>query len=381
MTIREPDLAAVRHRRDAQAGSRSIPEEKSRNLLSQVGNALVARPERDARRRAERRGCIVARRARVLMATERPSMRRWENAAADASQPRRRMSFHRPVPPRGNRARRTAAAVAGCCHTALVLAASPLADLVIVRLHAQSPRPQYIAKVWQTEQGLPQNSVNAILQDQKGYFWIGTFGGLARFDGERFTVSTPADTRGFGSARILHVAESRSGDLWIGTVDGGLTRLRDGVAVTYTTRDGLPSEFVGSIREDREGNLWINTARGVAHFVGPQIGGVPHASRSTGDRVSPAGAHGGAMWFRYRTWGDALRGGWKHRQHEGAGRMARPRSSRRKCLARRSRRVSARPLLPGRVQQCRSPATRAENHAQLSLTHDRGRRRATATCW
>jgi ligand-binding sensor domain-containing protein len=137
----------------------------------------------------------------------------------------------------------------GCCHAAFVLAASPLADLLIVPIHAQSPPPQYIAKVWQTEQGLPQNSVNAILQDQKGYLWIGTFGGLARFDGERFTVFSPADTRGLGSARILHVAESRSGDLWIGTVDGGLMRLRDGVAKTYTQRDGLPSDFVSSIRE------------------------------------------------------------------------------------------------------------------------------------
>jgi len=210
----------------------------------------------------------------------------------------RRMSFHRPVPLRGNRVRRTAAVVVGSCKTALVLAASPVADVLVIPIYAQSPPPQYIAKVWQTEQGLPQNSVNAILQDRKGYFWVGTFGGLARFDGERFTVFSPADSRGFGSARILHVAESRSGDLWIGTVDGGLTRLRDGVAVTYTTRDGLPSEFVGSVREDREGTVWINTARGVARFVGPRLEayhthrGVPVTEFLRQER------HGGAMWFR-----------------------------------------------------------------------------------
>jgi len=183
----------------------------------------------------------------------------------------------------------------------LVLAESPLASLLIAPIYAQSPPPQYIAKVWQTEQGLPQNSVNAILQDRKGYFWIGTFGGMARFDGERFTVLTPAETRGFGSARILHVAESRSGDLWIGTVDGGLTRLHDGVAVTYTQRDGLPSDFVGSIREDREGTVWINTSRGVARFVGPRLEAYP---THRGVRVTEflrQERHGGAMWFRSDT--------------------------------------------------------------------------------
>src|SRR5262245_22746553 len=40
---------------------------------------------------------------------------------------------------------------------------------------------------WQTEDGLPQNAVNAILQSREGYLWVGTDSGLARFDGERFT--------------------------------------------------------------------------------------------------------------------------------------------------------------------------------------------------
>jgi PAS domain S-box-containing protein len=192
------------------------------------------------------------------------------------------------------------AAGVACYHTALALAAISLADLLIAPLHAQSPRPQYIAKVWQTEQGLPQNSFNAILQDRKGYLWIGTFGGLARFDGERFTVFSPADTRGFGSARILDVRESRSGDLWIGTVDGGLTRLRDGVAVTYTQRDGLPSDFVSSIREDNEGNLWINTARGIARFVGSKLEVYPtHRGKPVTEFLRQE--RDGAMWFRSGT--------------------------------------------------------------------------------
>ena len=62
-----------------------------------------------------------------------------------------------------------------------------LASLLVASARAQSQAPQYIATVWQAEQGLPQNSVTTMLQDDQGYLWVGTFGGLARFDGERFT--------------------------------------------------------------------------------------------------------------------------------------------------------------------------------------------------
>jgi ligand-binding sensor domain-containing protein len=41
---------------------------------------------------------------------------------------------------------------------------------------------------WRQTQGLPQNSVRTILQTHDGYLWIGTNGGLARFDGVRFTI-------------------------------------------------------------------------------------------------------------------------------------------------------------------------------------------------
>ena len=76
-----------------------------------------------------------------------------------------------------------------CQHRiAVILAAGLLTSLLIAPVHAQSYPTQYLPTVRQTEQGLPQNSVNALVQDHDGYLWIGTFGGLARFDGERFRV-------------------------------------------------------------------------------------------------------------------------------------------------------------------------------------------------
>jgi ligand-binding sensor domain-containing protein len=110
-----------------------------------------------------------------------------------------------------------------------------------------------------------------MLQDHRGYLWIGTFAGLARFDGERFTVFDSADMQSLGNNGILSLYESRSGVLWIGTLDTGLIRLDGGVATTYTERDGLPSRFVSSIRGDAQGNLFFNTSGGVAHFAGTKL--------------------------------------------------------------------------------------------------------------
>jgi PAS domain S-box-containing protein len=189
---------------------------------------------------------------------------------------------------------------------AVILAAGLLVSLLTARVQAQSQPPQYVTTVWQTEQGLPQNSVNALAQDHDGYLWIGTFGGLARFDGERFTVFDSADTPGFGSDQIFSLYESRSGVLWIGTVDGGLTRLQDGVATTYTERDGLPSGFISSIREDAEGKLWINTSRGVARFAGTKLEAYA-AHRGKAVREFFLEARDGSMWFRCG--GDVVRFG------------------------------------------------------------------------
>jgi len=180
----------------------------------------------------------------------------------------------------------------------LASAVSLLANFSIAPVHAQSTPTQYVTRVWHTEEGLPQNSVNAMLQDHRGYIWIGTFGGLARFDGARFTLFNSANTPGFGSDQIVSLYESRSGALWIGTVDGGLIRLQDGVATTYTESDGLPNRWVTSIRGDREGNVWINTSNGgVAHFIGTRLEAYPtHNGKAV--REFFLQARDGSMWFR-----------------------------------------------------------------------------------
>jgi signal transduction histidine kinase/ligand-binding sensor domain-containing protein len=181
---------------------------------------------------------------------------------------------------------------------AVILAAGLLTSLLMPSVHAHAYPTQYLPTVWQTEQGLPQNSVTALLQDHNGYLWIGTFGGLARFDGERFRVLDAAGTPGFDNNNILSLYQNRSGVLWIGTVAGGLFRLENGVATKYT--DGLPSSLISSILGDAEGGIWANTSEGVAHFDGAKWEAhSTHRGKSVRDFYLQA--RDGSMWFRSGT--------------------------------------------------------------------------------
>ncbi|MGH8525113.1 MAG: two-component regulator propeller domain-containing protein, partial [Gammaproteobacteria bacterium] len=76
-----------------------------------------------------------------------------------------------------------------------------------------------------TEQGLSQSRVDHMLQDRRGFIWIGTYNGLNRYDGYRFKAykPDPNNPNSLGGALVLPLFEDRSGILWIG-VDAGLDR-------------------------------------------------------------------------------------------------------------------------------------------------------------
>lgn len=81
---------------------------------------------------------------------------------------------------------------------------------------------------WTTERGLPDSSVTAIVQTPDGYLWIGTYNGVARFDGINFVTFDPENTPALAHARIRHLFLDRQGSLWINTFDGSLTRMKNG---------------------------------------------------------------------------------------------------------------------------------------------------------
>ena len=118
---------------------------------------------------------------------------------------------------------------------------------------------------WLTENGLPQNTVQAIVQTQDGYLWIGTQEGVARFDGVNFTVFDKENTPAFKSNDIRFLQPDRRGRLWISTSYGLVCR-DNGEFRGYTVNEGLPDNSIGPIVEDASGNIWIGTAGGLARF-------------------------------------------------------------------------------------------------------------------
>jgi ligand-binding sensor domain-containing protein len=114
---------------------------------------------------------------------------------------------------------------------------------------------QYAHTAWRTRDGVFIGTTNTLSETLDGYLWIGTTGGLIRFDGVRFVPwSAPAGKR-LLSSDISSLLGARDGSLWIGT-HAGLSRWKDGDLINYPDPMGL----INDIQEDRNGTIWVSRA-------------------------------------------------------------------------------------------------------------------------
>jgi signal transduction histidine kinase/ligand-binding sensor domain-containing protein/CheY-like chemotaxis protein len=123
---------------------------------------------------------------------------------------------------------------------------------------------QYVHDAWGVEAGMPQSSVQAIIQTRDGYLWLGTREALVRFDGVNFDVFDKRHLEHLRSSQITALLEDREGNLWVGTQGGGLTRLdiKEGKPAATAGEHWFSNETVWSICEDHKGTLWIGTDGG-----------------------------------------------------------------------------------------------------------------------
>src|ERR1019366_1081461 len=89
--------------------------------------------------------------------------------------------------------------------------------------------PEYLVDGWGTEDKLPSSTVTAIAQTPDGYLWVGTYAGLARFDGVLFVTFDPANTPELSQPQVQGLFLDANGTLWINTFRGGLTSYRNGL--------------------------------------------------------------------------------------------------------------------------------------------------------
>jgi PAS domain S-box-containing protein len=176
----------------------------------------------------------------------------------------------------------------------------------------QKQARKYLQAIWTTENGLPQNTINDIAQTRDGYIWVATNGGLARFDGVKFSVYETAQTPQLKSNRIMTLFEDRGGSLWIGTEHGGLVKYAQGEFVSFTTEEGLPGNSIRAVCQDAVGDLWIGTGSGLAQFKDGRFktyttgDGIPDDSviGVLADRLGSlwVGTHRGLAQFREGRW-------------------------------------------------------------------------------
>ena len=112
-------------------------------------------------------------------------------------------------------------------------------------------------RAWQTQNGLPDNAVETVVQTRDGYLWLATYDGLARFDGVAFTVFDNNNTPEMRSSRVTSLFEDAEGNLWIGCESGELTRYRDGHFYSVSFHPPWESRKIQNMGADASGRVWL----------------------------------------------------------------------------------------------------------------------------
>jgi signal transduction histidine kinase/ligand-binding sensor domain-containing protein len=130
-------------------------------------------------------------------------------------------------------------------------------------LHATAGSQVLPLHTYSTKDGLISNAITAVMQDSRGYLWIGTNEGLSVYDGSTFANYTSVE--GLSNNYITCILESRRhpGTVWIGTTQRGLTRSRNGILTRLLLGPTQNSNNVSSLAEDTAGTLWCGTSGGV----------------------------------------------------------------------------------------------------------------------
>lgn len=128
------------------------------------------------------------------------------------------------------------------------------------------------------DDGLSANTVFCMLQDSRGFLWIGTYDGLNRYDGYNFKIykNVQLDSTSLSENKIRALCEDRDGNIWIGTWGGGLNKFVRNTEKFEHFRfnpnnfNGINSDDILSLLIDKTGNIWIGTEGGGLDYFDPQ---------------------------------------------------------------------------------------------------------------
>ena len=206
--------------------------------------------------------------------------------------------------------------------------------LLVSALPATASSDAWLDRAWQSDDGLPDNAVSGVAQTSDGFLWVGTAGGLMRFDGARFeevpisniegvpnrvvramlldrlgnvwlamdrgvvvrlnSTEVRAFSGGLPDSRIISMADDRKGALCLGYASGIFSRLKDGRARVFTGHEGVPSGGPCCVATDPEGNSWASKGQNLGLLTDTGFQTV----FTTGSTVwCIAQRHSGGIWF------------------------------------------------------------------------------------
>lgn len=151
--------------------------------------------------------------------------------------------------------------------TCALWSAALLAALPAFALDPGKAFHHYVRNVWSIQQGLPQISVQAVVQDHQGYIWVATQAGLARFDGVRFTTFVPETEPALPGIWVRSLMVDTAGRVWIGTYKG-LAVYENGRfrAIPIADAAQYAALDINAMVED-EGHLVAATTNGVFDLI------------------------------------------------------------------------------------------------------------------
>jgi ligand-binding sensor domain-containing protein/signal transduction histidine kinase len=129
---------------------------------------------------------------------------------------------------------------------------------------SESIPPPYSSRLWQTGEDASRNIIQAVTQTSDGVLWIGTAGGLARFDGEQFEFVPIGEGRTLNQ-KVNSLCAGADGSLWVGTAGAGAFQFLAGKWIEHPMPAGLDANVL-AVQPVRDGSVWIGTRKGMAVF-------------------------------------------------------------------------------------------------------------------
>ena len=150
---------------------------------------------------------------------------------------------------------------------------------------------QYTKRLWRVQDGLPEDTVQALTESTDGYLWVGTSGGVARFDGSEFMALSSQSTPKLPATSIFCLLVARDGSLWLGSEGEGLLHYEHGELRSFGIAQGLSDRFVRSLLQDEMGRIWIGTDNGLFRLDAPEAAEVRVERIDTPKFMRPIAVH------------------------------------------------------------------------------------------